>query len=58
MIDTREVILVFLFVWISCAVAQSDVEVFNKNYDRTHRNARNLVYRVFEVIPPRVILYL
>lgn len=30
-----------------------DVDVFNKNFNRRQHNARDLVYRVFEVIPPR-----
>lgn len=30
-----------------------DVDVFNKNFNRKQHNARDLVYRVYEVIPPR-----
>jgi Cu/Zn superoxide dismutase len=30
-----------------------EVDVFNKNFNRKQHNARDLVYRVFEVIPPR-----
>lgn len=54
--DVRETILVFLFIIISSASAipRDDVEVFNPNYNRRQLNARNLIYRVYEVIPPRV----
>jgi len=56
--DIREIILVFLFVVISSASARDDVEVFNPNFNRRQTNARNLnpnlIYRVYEVIPPRV----
>lgn len=30
-----------------------DVDVFNKNFNRKQHNARDLVYRVYEVIPQR-----
>lgn len=32
---------------------QRDVDVFNQNFNRRQHNARDLVYRVFEVNPPR-----
>jgi len=30
-----------------------EVDVFNKNFNRNQHNARDVFYRVFEVIPPR-----
>lgn len=30
-----------------------EVDVFNQNFNRKQHNARDLLYRVFEVIPPR-----
>lgn len=38
---------------LSDAGISRDVDVFNKNFNRKQHNARDLVYRVYEVIPPR-----
>lgn len=51
------VILVVILVSSLAVLCQAginrDVDVFNQNFNRKQHNARDLVYRVFEVIPPR-----
>lgn len=51
----RIVVVVMLASWAVLADPgiNRDVDVFNKNFNRKQHNARDLVYRVFEVIPPR-----
>lgn len=49
--------IVFVVILFASAVfcnqaINRDVDVFNKNFNRRQHNARDLVYRVFEVIPP------
>lgn len=49
---------VLIVILVSSAVLgdpgiNNDVDVFNKNFNRRNHNARDLVYGVYEVIPPR-----